>query len=153
MPKISADFTAILEEAFRAEVAAAFRPVLLSGGATLVVLIMGGILIHRLLKMLAVTVPRKALLLIVIVYGGALFFHYQRIQAAQTIRTLALAEIPGKAQQASALVRRLLEDSTGTAVVTESGTYLAVAGDQVFLPTPVAEALQKKLEEQNLRFP
>lgn len=153
MPKMTADFTAILEEAFRAEVSAAFMPKLVAALLIIAVLSLAAWRLFRFLKKRQVILPKHISIIFVLIFSGVGIIQIFVIRNAHTTRSAALAEIPGKAKHASALVQRLLADSTGTAVTTESGTYLALAGEQVFLPKPVADALQKTLVAQNLRLP
>ncbi len=120
---------------------------------TIVVLTAAAWVLHRFFKKRGIRVPANIVLLFAAFYGIAALFLTSVIRDAQTVRTAALTDLPGKARQASALVQRLLTDSTGTAVATESGTYLALGGEQIFLPTPIAAALQKELTAQNLLLP
>ncbi len=120
---------------------------------TIVVLTAAAWVLHRFFKKRGIRIPTKIVLIFAAFYGVAALFLYSSIRGAQTVRTAALADIHGKATQASALVQRLLTDSSGTAVATESGTYLALGGEQILLPTPIATALQKELTVQNLRLP
>jgi hypothetical protein len=147
------DFTAILEEAFRAEISAAYRPRLITALLIIAACLVAGWLLYRFLQKRRVVLPRHILLIYAIILGGMVVFQCVIIWSAQTVRTAALAEIPDQVKQANGLVHRLLGDATGTAVATDSGTYLALAGDQVFLPEPVADALQKELTAKNLQLP
>ena len=147
------DFTAILEEAFRAEVAAAYLPKLITALLIIAACLVAGWLLYRFLQKRRVVLPRNILLIYGIILAGMVVFQCLIIGSAQTIRTAALAEIPEHAKRANGLVHRLLGDATGTAVATESGTYLALAGDQIFLPKPVADSLQKELTAKNLHLP
>jgi len=147
------DFTAILEEALRAEVSAAYLPRLIASLLVIVACVVAGWLLYRFLQKRRVVLPRQILLIYGTILAGMMVFQCLIISRAQSIRTAALAEIPEYAKRANGLVQRLLGDATGTAVATESGTYLALAGDQVFLPKPVADSLQKELTAKNLRLP
>ena len=147
------DFTAILEEAFRAEVAAAYLPTLIAALLTLSVTMVGAWLLYRFFKKRNVRLPKNIGFIFALIFCGMWFSQNLIVKKARAVRKAALAEIPDKAKQASELVNRLLVDPTGTAVPTESGTYLALGGEQVFLPKPVADALQKALVAKNLRLP
>lgn len=153
MPKAGADFTAILDEAFRAEAAGVFMPKLISALVIIVVCLLAAWLGYRFLRQRNVILPKPVLLALVLIFGGMVVVQGLAIRRARIARAVAVARIPDEVQQANGLLQRLLADSTGTAVPTESGTYLALAGDQIFLPKPVAEALQKALTAQNLRLP
>ena len=147
------DFTAILEGAFRAEVSAAYRPRLIAALLIIAACLVAGWLLYRFLQKRRVILPRYILLIYVVILVGMVVFQCVIISSAQSVRTAALAEIPDQSKRANGLVHRLLGDATGTAVATESGTYLALAGDQVFLPKPVADSLHKELTAKNLRLP
>ena len=151
--KEAPDFTAVIAEAFRAEVSAAYLPRLITALLIIAVCVVAGLLLYRFLKKRRVILPKHILLIYVLILGGMVAFQGVILCDAQSVRTAALAEIPDKSKHADGLVNRLLEDATGTAVVTESGTYLALGGDQVFLPRPVADSLQKELTAKNLRLP
>ncbi len=151
--KEAPDFTAVFDEAFRAEVSAAYLPRLITAVLIIAVCAVAGLLLYRFLKKRRVVLPKHILLIYVLILGGMVAFQGVILCDAQSVRTAALAEIPAKSKHANGLVNRLLEDSTGTAVATESGTYLALAGDQIFLPKPVADSLQKELTAKNLRLP
>lgn len=153
MPKAAADFTAILDAAFRADVSAAYLPRLITGLLIIAACVVAAWLLFRYLKKRRVILPSHILLIFALIFGAMGISQIFLIRNAQAVRTAALAEIPDKVQQANGLVQRLLADSTGTAVPTESGTYLALAGDQILLPKTVADALQKELTAKNLRLP
>ena len=152
MPKLP-DFTAILEEAFRAEVSAAYLPTLITALLTLAVTMVGAWLLYRFFKKRNVRLPKNIRFIFVLIFCGTWFALNIVVKKASSVRKAALAEIPEQAKQANALVHRLLGDATGTAVTTESGTYLALGGEQIFLPTRVADALQKELTAKNLHLP
>jgi hypothetical protein len=147
------DFTAVLEEAFRADVAAAYLPGLVTALLIIAVCLVAGLLLYRFLKKRRVILPKHIVLIYAGIFGAMVIFQGLIIRDAQAVRTAALAEIPGKVRLANNLVQHLLGDATGTAVATDSGTYLALAGEQVFLPQTVAEALQKALVAKNLSLP
>jgi RsiW-degrading membrane proteinase PrsW (M82 family) len=147
------DFTAILEEAFRAEVSAAYLPTLITALLTLAVTMVGAWLLYRFFKMRNVRLPKNIGFIFVLIFCGMWFSLNLVVSKARSVRKAALAEIPEQAKQANGLVHRLLGDSTGTAVATESGTYLALGGEQIFLPTRVADALQKELTAKNFHLP
>lgn len=153
MPQKAPDFTAMLEEAFRAEVWAAYLPKLITGLLVIAACLVVAGLLYRFLQKRRVILPRHILAIFVIIIGGVAVVQGFLIKSARSVRAAALAEVPDKAKQASGLVQRLLADSTGTAVPTESGTYLALAGDQIFLSKSVADSLQKELTAKNLRLP
>jgi hypothetical protein len=153
MQQKAPDFTALLEDAFRAEVSAAYLPRLITALLIIVACLVAAFLLFRYLKKRRVVLPKHILAIFVVIIGGMAVVQGFLIQHARSARTAALAEIPDKAKEAHGLVQRLLADSTGTAVATESGTYLALAGDQIFLPKSVAESLQKELTAKNLRLP
>jgi len=148
-----ADFTAILEEAFRAEAQAAYLPVLIFALLTLAVTMVGAWLLYRFFKKRNVRLPKNIGFIFALIFCGMWFALNVVVKKARAVRKAALAEIPAKAKEADALVQRLLADSTGAAVPVESGTYLALGGEQIFLPKPVADALQKALVAKNLRLP
>jgi len=153
MPNPAADFAPLLEQAFRADASAVFMPKVITAVLIVTVLLVPAWLLHRFFKKRGLGVPRIIVLLCAIFYVAVAAIQYGVIADARAVRSAALAESPARAREADALVQRLLADSTGTAVATESGTYLALAGEQVFLPKPVAEALQKELVAKSLRLP
>jgi hypothetical protein len=147
------DFTSILEEAFRAEVSAAYLPKFITALLIIAVCLVAAWLLYRFLQKRQVVLPKHILAIFVTIIGGMAVAQGLILQHARSLRNAALAEIPDKVKQANDLVQRLLGDSTGTVVATDSGTYLALGGDQAFLPKPVAEALQQSLTAKNLRLP
>jgi len=153
MPKPVADFAPALEQAFRAEVSAVFLPKVSTAVLIVTVLLVSAWVLHRFFKKRGLGVGKNIVLVFAILFVAMAAFQYGVLTNARAVRRAALAEIPAKAKEADGLVQRLLADSTGTAVATESGTYLALAGEQVFLPKAVAEALQKELVAKNLRLP
>ncbi len=148
-----ADFTAVLDAAYRGEVSAAFTPKLIFGLLMIAMPLAVGWFLLRFFRKRGLRIPRNIALPFGILCGGIALVEYWRIQEARVVRSISLAEVPAKVLETSGLVQRLLADSTGTAVPTESGLYLALAGDQIFLPKPVADSLQKELVTRNLRLP
>lgn len=151
--KEAPDFTAVIAEAFRAEVSAAYLPRLITALLIIAVCVVAAWLLYRFLQKRRVILPKYILLIYVLILGGMAAFQGVILCNAHSVRTAALAEIPAKSKHANGLVNRLLEDPAGTAVATDSGTYLARGGEQIFLPKPVADALQKALVTENLSLP
>jgi hypothetical protein len=142
------DLKAALEKAFQAEYPPVFQSIL--------PWLIGGLIFLCILPRILLPVFKKTrgrLLVFLILYISIWVFYFNSLGEKMKLRGQVISEIPAKTTRALELVQRMLSDATSAAVRTETGTYLALGGEQMFLPKKVTEVLENSLRAKNLQLP